>query len=102
MGENSMSQSMMSHTLGLAKLRYEPTTLRDGVSSCDCGDKVARMLREVPLPALYVMADNIKQVPSGFYEKKYTHLITFSGTPNIGAIRMNLGNIIRNYLNSED
>jgi hypothetical protein len=97
-----MSSSMMSHTLGLAAKRYAQTTLPNGIPSCDCGDKVARMLREVPLPALYVMADNIKKVPAGFYEEKYSHLITFSGTPNIGAIRMNLGNIIRNYLNSED
>ena len=87
--------STMTETLGAAALRYEPTTLENGIPSCDCGDKVARLLRGVDVETVMMMADNVKGVPHGTHRKKYAHLVTVAGTPNYGAMRLNAGNVIR-------
>jgi len=92
---------LMSHTLGVAKDHYVETTLPDGIPSCDCGDATAVLLRGVPLDVVLMMADNVKGVPHGTHADKYEHLKHFAGTPNFGAMRLNAGNVIRNFLNKE-
>ena len=88
----------MSHTLGVAKDHYVPTTLENGIPSYDCGDVVAKMLRGVDVETVMLMADNLKDVPAGTHRKKYAHLVTVADTPNYGAMRLNAGNVIRGAL----
>ena len=92
-------ENMMSHTLGVAQHeRYVQTTLENGIPSYDCGDTVAVMLRGVDVETVMKMADNLKNVPVGTHKQKYAHLVTFAGTPNYGAMRLNAGNVIRHAL----
>ena len=91
--------SDMSHTLGVAQHeRYVQTTLDNGVTSYDCGDVVAVMLRGIDVELVMRMADNLKGLPPGTHAAKYANLVTFAGTPNYGAMRLNAGNVIRNAL----
>jgi hypothetical protein len=88
----------MTTTLHEAMLHYEETTLPSGLTSYDCGDKVAILLRGLDIKCVCRMADNVTNSEEGTHEKKYAHLKTVAGTPNNGAIRINCGNIIRSFL----
>ena len=94
-------QQKMTATLQSASEEYEHTYGLDGYVHSDCGDFTARLLRNLPLNAVLLMADNAKGVPPGTHAKKYEHLNHAAGTPNDGAKRMNAGNVIRNAIRKE-
>lgn len=84
--------SNMSHTLSAARRRYVPN---GNGASLDCDDTVAHLLRGHDAREACTIADLATGNPIGHHWAKYAHLKTASGELNVGAIRMNAGNVIR-------
>lgn len=87
-----MSSRTMTESLSLAKARYQPNGKGKSV---DNGDRVAELLRPLPLRQVCGIADHVKDVPFGTHWAKYSHLRRWDGELNVGSVRMNCGNVIR-------
>lgn len=82
--------SRMAEALRKARAHYEKTRRPEGTASADCGDQIAKELRDYEPQDVANMADRVLQVPAGTHFAKYQNL-------NNGQIRMNSGNRIRGY-----
>ena len=81
----------MAAALRKARVRYVKTKRPEGSASADCGDMLAKTLRDLEPEEVAAMADKVLGEASGTHLAKYLHL-------NNGQIRMNSGNRIRAYL----
>ena len=82
--------SKMAETLRAARVRYTKTKRPLGSASADCGDQIARFLRDFEPLEVAAIANKVLVLAPGSLEEKYAHL-------NPGQIRMNSGNRIRGY-----
>lgn len=82
--------SRMAEALKKAREHYEKTRRPEGSASADCGDRIAKELRDYEPQDVANMADKVLQQPIGTHYAKYERL-------NNGQIRMNSGNRIRAY-----
>lgn len=80
----------MAEALRKARSRYQKTHRPMGGASADCGDQIAKELREYEPDEVARLADAVLGVAAGTHFAKYGHL-------NNGQIRMNSGNRIRAY-----
>jgi len=85
----------MAAALRKARVRYVKTKRPEGSASADCGDMLAKTLRDLEPEEVAAMADKVLGEASGTHLAKYLHL-------NNGQIRMNSGNRIRAYLKTAD
>jgi hypothetical protein len=85
----------MAKALREARVRYVKTKRPEGTSSADCGDKLARTLRDLEPLEVAALADKVLGEAAGYHAGKYGHL-------NPGQIRMNSGNRIRAFLKTAD
>jgi hypothetical protein len=94
-GEEEKAEHPMAKALREARVRYVKTKRPEGTSSMDCGDMLARTLRDLEPLEVAAMADKVLGEAAGYHAGKYGHL-------NPGQIRMNSGNRIRAYLKTAD
>jgi hypothetical protein len=81
----------MAQALREARVRYVKTKRPEGSASMDCGDLLARTLRDLEPLEVAALADKVLGEAPGYHAGKYDHL-------NPGQIRMNSGNRIRSLL----
>ena len=94
-GEEEKAEHPMAAALRKARVRYTKTKRPLGSASADCGDMLARSLRELEPEEVCAMADKVLGEASGTHLLKYGHL-------NMGQKRMNSGNRIRAFLKTAD
>ena len=94
-GEEEKAEHPMAAALRKARVRYVKTKRPEGSASADCGDMLAKTLRDLEPEEVAAMADKVLGEASGFHLAKYVHL-------NNGQIRMNSGNRIRAFLKTAD
>jgi hypothetical protein len=94
-GEEEKAEHPMAKALREARVRYVKTKRPLGSTSMDCGDMLARTLRDLEPLEVAAMADKVLGEAAGYHAGKYGHL-------NPGQIRMNSGNRIRAYLKTAD
>lgn len=85
----------MAKALREARVRYVKTKRPEGTTSADCGDSLARTLRDLEPLEVAALADKVLGEAAGYHAGKYGHL-------NPGQIRMNSGNRIRAFLKTAD
>ena len=94
-GEEEKAEHPMAAALRKARVRYVKTKRPEGSASADCGDMLAKTLRDLEPLEVAAMADKVLGEASGTHAAKYSHL-------NNGQIRMNSGNRIRAFLKTAD
>jgi len=94
-GEEEKAEHPMAAALRKARVRYVKTKRPEGSASADCGDMLAKTLRDLEPLEVAAMADKVLGEASGTHAAKYAHL-------NNGQIRMNSGNRIRAFLKTAD
>jgi hypothetical protein len=93
--EEEKAEHPMAKALREARVRYVKTKRPEGTSSADCGDALARTLRDLEPLEVAALADKVLGEAAGYHAGKYGHL-------NPGQIRMNSGNRIRAFLKTAD